>query len=113
MLNSSKNINKQFFKTISKGYKMQQLHFYTGAGPSTPSGIKACIFGANSNMGYRIASALLPNGIPTVLCHRNTLDVFCPIGDDPTYTKSNPYGTFPEFAINYDTVSMVIYYINL
>jgi len=92
---------------IKKGYKMQQLHFYTGAGFGTPSGIKVCIFGATSNMGYKIAANLYQTGVPTVLCHRGPLDFLNPPGDDPIFTESNPYYTFPSFFEKFDTHNAV------
>jgi hypothetical protein len=103
-----KNLNRNLFGHIpKKGYKMQQLHFYTGAGPSTPSGIKVCIFGSTSNMGSKIAADLLPKGCPMVFVHRNPLDVFCPVGDDTLFTKSNPYHTMPDMFFQPDLVSNV------
>ena len=83
-----------------KGYKMQQLHFYTGSGAGTPSGLKACIFGATSSIGHRLAGFLTPNGIPTIFCHRNPLDVFMPVGMDTQFIRSNPYYTGNSFWIN-------------
>jgi hypothetical protein len=103
-----KNLNRNIFKNVpKKGFKMQQLHFYTGAGSSTPSGIKVCIFGSTSNMGSKISGDLSTKGCPVVFVHRNPLDVFCPIGDDPLYTKSNPYHTFPDLWFQPDQVSNV------
>jgi hypothetical protein len=99
------------FKNISKkGYKMTKLHFYTGSGPATLSGIKVCIFGATANIGYKIASTLMTSGVPTVMCHRHPLDYFCPVGDDPVYQRSNPYGTMKEFMFAFDTHKSVIFY---
>jgi len=104
-----KTMNRNLFKNIpKKGYKMKQLHFYTGAGSSTPSGIKVCIFGSTSNMGAKIAGDLSPKGCPVVFVHRNPLDIFCPIGDDTLFTKSNPYHTYPDLVFNPDLVSNVI-----
>jgi len=94
-------------KTPKRGYKMTQLHFYTGSGPGTTSGIKACIFGSTASIGHKIAANLIPNGIPTVLVHRNPLDFFSPIGDDPLYSRSNPYHTQKEFVLNFDTFKSV------
>lgn len=114
-LNTTKVETKQIFNKISsKGYKMTKLHLYTGGGFSTPSGIKACIFGATSNMGYKIAANLFQMGVPQVLCHRHAMDVVCPTGDDPLYTKSNPYGTYKDYMFNFDlqnTVNFILYFI--
>ena len=108
-----KTKTNSLFKNISKkGYKMTKLHFYSGSGPGTISGIKACIFGATANIGYKIASTLMGAGVPTVMSHRHPLDYFCPIGDDPLYAKSNPYGTLKEFMFNFDTHKTVNIYIN-
>ena len=100
-LNSLNNFPK-------RGYKMTKLHFYSGSGSSTLSGIKACIFGSTASIGHKIAANLIPNGIPTVLAHRNPLDFFCPIGDDPLYSRSNPYHTQKEFVLNFDTFKSLI-----
>lgn len=97
------NINN-FQKTISKGYKMTQLHMYQGAGAGAPSGIKVCIFGATSNIANKISAMLAMKGTPLVFAHRNVLDVICPQGDDIVYTRSNPYHSFPEFVFHYDVV---------
>jgi hypothetical protein len=108
LLNNSKVVESKILSSITKrGYKMTKLHLYTGGGFSTPSGIKACIFGATSNVGYKIAHTLFQQGIPQVLCHRHAMDVFCPTGDDPLYTKSNPYGSFKDYMYNFDTHNTV------
>jgi hypothetical protein len=101
-------ISNNMFKHIPKrGYKMTKLHFYTGAGFGTPSGIKACIFGATASIGRKVAAMLLPRGVPCVMAHRNPLDVFCPVGDDPVFSKSNPYHTTPDLFTDPDCVSTV------
>ena len=100
--------NNNLFKSLSKkGYKMTKLHMYTGSGFSTPSGIKACIFGSTANMGYKIAANFFNTGVPTVLVHRKPLDFLSPIGDDPLYTRSNPYATHKDFMFNFDTHNTV------
>lgn len=96
-----------FLKITKRGIKMQQLHFYTGSGFGTPSGLKVCVFGATSNMGYRIAANLFQSGVPMVLCHRGPLDYLCPPGDDPVYTRSNPYYTSPPFFLGFDNINVV------
>ncbi len=86
-----------------KGFKMTKLHFYSGSGASSMSGIKACIFGATAGISNKIAYQLFASGTPTVLCHRNPMDVLSPVGDDPLYARSNPYHTLKEFVLNFDT----------
>ena len=103
-----KNFNRNLLNNIpKKGYKMKQLHFYTGAGSSTPSGIKVCLFGSTSAIGSKISADLLSKGCPMVFVHRNPLDVFCPVGDDTLFTKSNPYHTMPDLFFQPDLVSNV------
>jgi len=85
-----------------KGMKMSQLHFYTGANSSTPSGIKVCIFGATSSIGTTMASLFTPKGSPTVMVHRNALDIFAPTGDDVLFQKSNPYRTYSSSYLQFD-----------
>jgi len=104
MLNSALKSNNSLFKGLSKkGIKMTKLHFYSGSGPGTLSGVKACIFGATASIGYKIAGTLMNSGVPTVMCHRHPLDYLNPTGDDPLYSRSNPLGTWKEFMFAFDT----------
>jgi hypothetical protein len=108
LLQQSVNTNKNLFKGIPKrGYNMTKLHFYGGAGHATPSGIKVSILGATSRMAYKIAGHFFQAGTPMILCHRGPLDNFLPIGDDPQFTRSNPYYTFTSFFEKFDTVNYV------
>jgi hypothetical protein len=103
-LNSAAKSEMGLFKGMpKKGYKMTKLHFYSGSGPATLSGVKACIFGATANIGYKVAGTLMSSGVPTVMCHRHPLDYLNPTGDDPLYTRSNPYHSMKEFMFNFDT----------
>ena len=100
-------ILKNLTKITKKGYKMTQLHFYTGAGGATPSGIKVSIFGATASIGSNMAGFFTTRGCPTVMVHRNALDVTCPTGDDVMFSKSNPYGTYDQSYLNYETINYV------
>jgi hypothetical protein len=100
-------LNFNLYKNVKRGYKMSQIHYYPGGGFATTTGIKICLFGANANMGSKIAGMFLPRGTPMVLCHRNVMDPFAPVGDDVLYTRSNPYYNMPEYFIQYDTISTV------
>jgi hypothetical protein len=105
---TNKNSTSLLHKAIpKKGYKMQQLHFYSGSGFATPSGIKVAIFGATSNMGYRIAANLAQTGVPMVFNHRGPLDFLTPAGDDPIFRRSNPYYTSPPYILGFDTHNFV------
>lgn len=107
MLNFHKSLlSKQFFNIAQKGYKMTQLHFYNG-NPGTTSGFKVCIFGATSNMGPNIAGHLVTKGTPTIMVHRNALDVISPLGNDLTLIKSNPYRSWSPFILNYNVIADV------
>lgn len=101
-------MNMRFLKTVQKGYKMSQLHYYTGAGNGSSSGMKVCIFGSTSNLGLSMGNTFAPFGSPTVMVHRNALDVICPLGDDTVFTRSNPYHTFLPFFLHHDVISDVI-----
>ena len=95
---------RNLLRVSKKGYKMTQLHFYTGAGGATPSGIKVCIFGATSSIGSTLAGFFTTKGCPTVMVHRNALDVTCPNSDDVLFSKSNPLGTYDtNYFLNFST----------
>jgi hypothetical protein len=105
-----KTINKLralFSHLPKKGIKMTRLHMYSGASPSSSSGIKACIFGGTASLAPRITYNLLSNGTPSVMCHRKPMDVLTPIGDDPVFHRSNPYRQMKEFVLNWDTFKTV------
>ena len=101
-------IFKNFARISQKGYKMTQLHFYTGAGGATSSGMKVCIFGATSGIGANLAGFFTTKGCPTVMVHRNALDVVCPTGDDVLFAQSNPYYTYLQSYLHYEMVNYVI-----
>jgi hypothetical protein len=69
--------------------------------------VKVCIFGSTSNLGLGLGSILVQGGCPVVMAHRNTLDVIAPLGDDTTFTRSNPYHTFLPFFFHLETVNDV------
>jgi hypothetical protein len=98
---------KTLAKATSKGYKMTNLHFFPGTGMSSRSGIKVSIIGATAPIGGKIIDSFLLNGCPTVMAHRRPIDVFCPIGDDPMYTRSNPYYSPTPFVLNFDILNEV------
>ena len=100
-------ILKNLSRISKKGYKMTQLHFYTGAGGATPSGIKVCIFGATASIGSNMAGFFTTKGCPTVMVHRNALDVTCPSGDDVLFSQSNPLGTYDQSYLHYETINYV------
>ena len=85
---------------------MQKLHFYTGAGYNTPSGIKVCIFGATSHVATKMATYFFTGGTPVVMCHRGPLDYLLP-GDDLQFTKSNPYYKMPPIIMGFDSHNFV------
>jgi len=93
---------KNFIKFTRKGYKMTNLHLYKGSGMSTRSGIKVSIIGATATNAGRLIDSFLQSGCPTVMAHRRPIDVYCPIGDDPLFTKSNPYYSMLPFILNMD-----------
>ena len=98
--NTQRSNTFNFFS--KKGMKMNQLHFYTGSGQNTPSGMKVCIFGATSSIGTQMASLFTPRGCPTIMVHRNALDIISPTGDDMLYNKSNPYSSYSLGYMQYD-----------
>jgi len=94
--------NNSFNYLSKKGMKLSQLHFYTAAGQNTPSGIKVCIFGATASIGSQMAAFFTPKGCPTVMVHRNALDVVAPTGDDVLFNRSNPYYSYFPSYMQYD-----------
>jgi hypothetical protein len=92
-----KRINRNFQYLTKKGYKMTKLHISQSAGSGTPSGIKVCIFGGNSNIATAIGGLLVTRGCPTVFVHRNALDPIMPDGLDSHSSKNNPYYTLVHF----------------
>lgn len=89
-----KRIHKNLLFVSKKGYKMTKLHISQGANTGTPSGIKACIFGATSNIATAIGGMLVSRGCPVVMAHRNALDPIMPDGLDSHNSANNPYYTF-------------------
>lgn len=81
---------------------------FTNGRFSAPSGIKVCVFGANSGLGTMMTPQFLRRGTPCVLAHRNALEPFSPVGDDTTFTRSNPYRSMLPWGIQYDVVNAVI-----
>ncbi len=98
---------KNLLRVSNKGYKMTQLHFYTGAGGATPSGVKVCIFGSTASIGSTMAGFFTTRGCPTVMVHRNALDVTCPNNDDVLFSKSNPLGTYDPSYLHFETTNFV------
>lgn len=97
----------KMFKLPNRGYKMNQVHLSSVSKQQVTSGLRASIFGGNSNMGPILGYPLVSAGIPTTFVHRNPMDITCPVGMDTTYIKSNPYGTWNDFVIQYDIVNTV------
>jgi hypothetical protein len=99
---------RNLLRTTKKGYKMTQLHFYTGAGGATPSGIKVCIFGATASLGSTMAGFFITKGCPTIMVHRNALDVTMPQADDVLFSKSNPMHTYDTSYLNFESTNFVL-----
>jgi hypothetical protein len=88
-----KYFNRNFQYIAKKGYKMTKLHISQSSSTGTPSGIKVCIFGGNSNIANSIGGILVNRGCPTVFVHRDPLEPIMPHGFDAHTTKNNPYYT--------------------
>jgi hypothetical protein len=96
-----------FQPITKKGYKMTNLHYFKGSTLSSRSGIKVSIIGATANIGGKVIDSFLLNGCPTVMAHRRPIDVFAPIGDDPTFMKSNPYHSMVPYILHMDCINEV------
>jgi hypothetical protein len=103
----SRHISSNFHKLSQKGYKMTNIHLYKGSGMSGRSGLKVSIIGATAVNAGRVIDSFLLNGYPTVMAHRRPIDVICPIGDDVTFNKSNPYNSWLPFILNMDVINEV------
>ena len=103
----SRHVTPTLQKLSKKGYKMTNVHLYGGSAMSGRSGLKVSIIGATAVNAGRIIDSFLLNGYPTIMAHRRPLDVFGPIGDDVTFSKSNPYNSWLPFILNMDCINEV------
>lgn len=104
----SNNFKHNIYSYSKKNINMSKLHFFTGAGSGTPSGIKVCIFGATSSIGPTMAGLFTPRGCPTIMVHRGALDVITHNGDDVLFNRSNPYWSYFPSYMQYDMQNDVI-----
>lgn len=98
-------------KLIKKGFKTTQTHYYAGGYFTANSGIKVCIFGANSGLANNITKNMLSRGTPVNLVHRNIYDAEIPIGDKKLFKSSNPYRKGVGYFSNYQVPDMAFHQI--
>ena len=119
MKNFSKNLNiNSFFKTNNKfsfnKFQKKNLetlgtHYYQGGSMGNQTGIKVCIFGANSGIGPDIASKLSITGTYVNCVHRNAIDTEIPWGEIKLFKNSNPYYHNTNFAANFSVINDKLY----
>jgi len=93
----------------NKRIQTLQTHFFGGGVPSQNSGIRVCIFGANSGIAPVIGAKLLDCGTFTNMVHRHILDVEIPWHEKRLNKKSNPYRGNPLTAANYNYTNDSLY----
>lgn len=98
-----------FVTSFSKGFKTQQLHYYTGGDITSNSGIKVCIFGGNSGMGPEIGARFMKLGTPVNFVHRHILEPEIPWSEIKLLKQSNPYHSNTNFVANSNFIDDGLY----